>query len=60
MAPFDDFLATVQAIPAVAGQAFPLSQPASEIAESNSTAPLIAVLVALLLVAGGTYWYVKK
>jgi hypothetical protein len=86
--PFDDFFTTVQAIPAVAGKAFPLpeptavpatavpeptiappveevvpeliSAPAPEIAESNSTAPIIFVMIALLLVASGAYWYLKK
>ena len=37
-----------------------ISEPAPEAAESNSTAPIIAVIAALLLVVGGAYWYMKK
>ncbi len=37
-----------------------ISEPAPEIAESNSTTPIIFVMIALLLVAGGAYWYMKK
>jgi uncharacterized protein YdgA (DUF945 family) len=29
-------------------------------AQRSSTAPIIAVIAALLLVAGGAYWYLKK
>jgi hypothetical protein len=45
---------TVEEAPAVT------AEPAPELAESNSTAPIIAVVVALLLVIGGAYWYLKK
>jgi outer membrane biosynthesis protein TonB len=33
---------------------------APEMAQTSSTAPIIAVIAALLLVAGGAYWYLKK
>lgn len=36
------------------------AEPAAEIPESNGTVPIIAVVIALLLVAGGAYWYLKK
>lgn len=46
--------------PAAAEALAVTAEPAPELAESNSTAPVIAVVIALLLVIGGAYWYLKK